>query len=93
MSQNKLSISLFATVISIIVGCMVIWGNSVKEFDERVKLIVNRQLDNDYRIGMIPLMNDRVEDIQMMMEFMNKDNPEYIKMREALEKAKKVSKK
>jgi pyruvate-formate lyase-activating enzyme len=84
MTRKRKNIVWVASVVSIIGGCIFIFGVSAKCIDRHIEVCAVRAIDRDPRLAVIQKIKDDTEEIKMLIAIMNRDNPEYEKAVKAL---------
>jgi hypothetical protein len=82
--KRKITIVWVASAVSIIVGCVFLFGVGAECIDKRMEACAVRAIDKDPRLAVIQKIKEDTEEIKMLIAIMNSDNPDYAKAVKAL---------
>ena len=87
--KKKITLVAIAALITITGGIIVLAEKTNLCIDKKIESVIDRQLDSDPRIGVCISIKEDIEEIRLILAFMNKDNPEYKKTVEVIRSTKK----
>lgn len=87
--KKKITLVAIAALITITGGIIVLAEKTNSCIDKKIESVIDRQLDADPRIGVCISIKEDIEEIRLILAFMNKDNPEYKKTVEVIRSTKK----
>jgi hypothetical protein len=74
--KKKITLSAIATIIPVIIGTIFLVGKADSCIDNRIKKIVNKEIDSQIKPD-LEIIKNNVSDIKIILEIINKDNSDY----------------